>query len=107
MYNYAQTVSKTARLVISISKTDGYNDIVLNTYPSTEKNLNISIHSSIIDKGFISIYDLTGNLIKQEEVIIQNGENNYTVGVNDVHSNIYRVKISGTFFNTSKEIILD
>ncbi|HKC69798.1 MAG TPA: T9SS type A sorting domain-containing protein [Bacteroidia bacterium] len=106
MYNHAQTVSKPDRIVVSIWKNSGYNDIVLNTWPSSTEELNININSSISDKGFISIYNMNGELIKQEGITIQNGENNYIVDINNIISDIYTVKISGTLFNTSKKIAL-
>jgi hypothetical protein len=106
MYNYAQTVSKSDRLVISVWKTNGYNAIILNTWPSATEKLNININSSIADKGFISIYDLNGKLIKQQGITIQNGENSYIVDIDSIINDVYMVKISGTSFNTSKKIIL-
>ena len=106
MYNYAQTGSKSDRLVISVWKNSGYNDVILNAWPPSTEKLNINITSSIADKGFISIYDLNGKLIKQEGITIQNGENNYTVDINNIIGDVYMVKISGTSFNTSKKIAL-
>ena len=107
MYNYAQADSKPNRLVISIWKNGGYNDIILNSWPTPDKKLNVNINSSITDKGFISIYDLNGKLVKQEGITIQNGENNYTVDINDIIRDLYLVKISGTFFNTDRKIVLE
>ena len=107
IYSNAQTIAKPDRLVISISKNEGYDDVVLNTWPASSKKLNVSINSSINDEGFITIYDLNDKLIKQEWITIQHGNNNYAVDVNDISSDVYRIKVSGTSFNTNKRIDLE
>ena len=106
MYSHAQIASKAERVIISISKNDGYNDVVLNTWPIS-KRLLVNINSSFIDKGFISIYNLSGILVTKKEIAIKNGDNNYTVDLDNVISDIYRINISGTSFNTDKRMVLE
>src|SRR5262245_30078130 len=106
MYFYAQTASKPDRIIVSIWKNEGYDDVVLNTWPISKK-LNVNINYSIIDEGFISIYDLTDKLIRQEEISIRNSENNYTIDINNIDTNVYKVRISGTSFNVDKRMAFE
>jgi type IX secretion system substrate protein len=71
------------------------------------KKLNVNINSSIADQGFISIYDLDGKLIKEKGITIKTGDNNYTVDINNISSDIYKVQVSGVSFNTNKRIFLE
>jgi type IX secretion system substrate protein len=107
-YNYAQTISKPEQIAILIAGNYGYNDIVLNAWPIPAKqNVHININSPTSDKGFISVYDLSGMLVAQEFITIKNGENNYTLEIDNVNSGVHVVKISSTSFNISKRIVLE
>jgi len=80
----------------------------INIWPIPAKqNLNIYFNSSNPDKGLISIYDLTGRLIKQEDVLIKSGENNYNIDVKNINEGIYLVKFSSLTINLCKKIIVE
>ncbi|MHB8258871.1 MAG: alkaline phosphatase family protein [Bacteroidia bacterium] len=95
------------RSTTGIEQTKPVNNTV-NIWPVPAKqNLNISIGSTNADKGLIYIYDITGRLVKQEDITIKTGDNDYTLDVQNLNSGIYMVKLSSTTINVCKKIVLE
>jgi hypothetical protein len=81
---------------------------VVNIWPVPAKqSINISLSSSTVNKGTASIYDLTGRLVKQEDITIKTGDNNYNLDVQNINSGVYMIKISGSEINVCKKIIIE
>lgn len=63
-------------------------------YPNpTSDNVNLSINSFASDLYYISITDITGKMIYQEEIECKSGENNVNINMGDARKGIYLVNI--------------
>jgi hypothetical protein len=106
--NYATPITnvwKTGTTGIDQNKNSTGN---INVWPVPAKqNINIDLGSSTVNKGDISIYDLTGRLVKQEEITIKSGDNNYTLDVQSINSGMYMIKVSSPEINFCKKIVLE
>ncbi|HTA62153.1 MAG TPA: alkaline phosphatase family protein [Bacteroidia bacterium] len=80
----------------------------VNIWPVPAKqSLNIDLNSSSANKGEVSIYDVTGRLVKQEDVTIKTGDNNYTIDIQNINSGMYMIKVSSPAINFCKKIIVE
>jgi len=80
----------------------------VNIWPVPAKqNFNISITSPISDRALVSICDLAGRIVKQEEITIKTGDNTFSIDSQNITSGVYMVKISGSEINTCKKIVIE
>jgi len=80
----------------------------VNIWPVPAKqNFNIGITSSISDIAVVSIYDLTGRVVKQEEITIKTGDNTFSIDAQNITSGVYVVKVSGKGINICKKIVFE
>jgi hypothetical protein len=73
--------------------TSATNDISVWPVPAKD-NLNIKISSQTLDKGTITLVDITGREISKENVSIKSGENTYSLNTQGISNGIYFVKIT-------------
>ena len=78
------------------------------TYPNPfHDNINISLKTDYGFKAFIKVYDLSGKLIKSQNEVINQGENQITLSIDGVSNGMYIINISSedNKFSTFTKII--
>jgi len=83
------------------------NNIVTIWPVPAKQNFNIGITSSISDIALVSISDLTGRVVKQEEITIKKGDNTFSIDSQNITNGIYMVKVLGSEINICKKIVLE
>jgi len=103
---YATPITNIWRATTGIDQNK--NQAVVNIWPVPAKqSLNISLGSAAANKGDVAIYDLTGRLVKQEEIAIKSGDNNYTLDIQNINSGMYMIKVSSPEINFCKKIVVE
>ena len=72
-----------------------------------KQSVHISIHTDNNDNGILAIYDLTGRKVKQEDIRMQNGDNDYLLDIQGINSGIYLIKLSGKSLNICRKVVIE
>jgi len=80
----------------------------LEIWPAPTKNmLNLKIHSlSFNNNATLTIFDLAGRKMTEQNIAIQQGMNNFSVELPGMVSGVYYLTLSGKDFNFSKKVII-
>jgi hypothetical protein len=77
------------------------------TWPVPAKNeLNMHITSVNDDKANVSLYDITGRMVKEIPAELKSGDNYMTVSTEDVSNGIYFLNVVGEKINVCKKIVV-
>lgn len=83
----------------------GNRNVSVGPIPAKE-NFSITLVSPILDKGSVSIFDVTGKLVKKEDIDIEIGKSTSKIDATNLSAGIYIVKILSTGIDFTKKIIL-
>jgi hypothetical protein len=81
----------------------------LNVWPVPAKDLlHLDIHSSSFSENAVmTVYDLTGRKMMEQNMTLQEGENNFSVKVPVLVPGVYYMSLNGRDINCSKKIIIE
>ncbi len=82
------------------------NSISVYPVPTSEK-LNINITADTEDKTVLTITDLSGKVVKEEELTIVSGNNAIETNVKNLSNGFYFLKLTGNHINHTEKFIVD
>jgi len=81
------------------------NDIAIWPVPA-KGQLNVKVTSNVNEKDVISIFDMTGRIVKENNIEMKSGENEYSLDITGLSNGIYFVKVNGATINICKKVVV-
>ncbi len=82
------------------------NQVYVNIYPNPVHNTPVFFFNSTrTQKVNYTLYDATGKKVWSNKLLINSGENNYTVNLPNLAGGVYYVQFTGEGFSTTKQFI--
>lgn len=81
------------------------NDITIWPVPA-KGALNMNIMASTSDKAHLAICDITGRVIKEQDVELKAGNNTMNIGISNFANGIYFVSVKGGSFEVCKKFVV-
>ncbi len=81
------------------------NDITIWPIPA-KGQLNVKVTSNVNEKDVISIFDMTGRIVKENNIEMKSGENEYNLDITGLSNGIYFVKVNGATTNICKKVVV-
>ena len=89
---------------VGLISTGIVNDIKLYPIP-TSSEINVDFHTEYSTAGFIKIYDLTGQVLFENVIFTNAGDNNYKIDLSDYKQSIYLLELTVEDETMTKRIV--
>jgi hypothetical protein len=94
------------RAAVGINNITGITNKIITWPVPARDELNMNITSIAANKATISLYDVTGKMVKQMPADLKPGDNNIVIATQDISNGVYFLNVIGDKINVSRKIVV-